>query len=319
MSRDTVIGAGSRAPVTGRTRLAAVIGHPVGHSLSPALHNAAFQALGLDWLYVAFDVAPGGGAQALSAMRALGIGGLNVTMPHKGDVAAAVDRLSPEAELLGAVNTVAWSDGVLVGHNTDGAGFLASLRADEGIDVAGARCLVLGAGGAARAVVAALAAGGAAEVVVVARRAESGAAAAALAPGVARVGTHEEVSAASIVVNATPVGMAGAGDATSIEGLPHEGLPVDGPPTGTPVDPGRLGPGQVVVDLVYDPVETALLAEASRRGARCVAGTGMLLHQAAASFRLWTHEDAPLDAMGQALRHALAGRAVGPAPPATDH
>ncbi|HWC10761.1 MAG TPA: hypothetical protein VG455_06010, partial [Acidimicrobiales bacterium] len=140
-----------------RTRVAAVIGDPVRHSLSPVLHNAAFRALELDWVYLAFEVPGGEAAAALTGMRALGIEGLSVTMPHKGDAAASVDELSAAALAVGAVNTVVpLPDGRLSGDNTDGAGFLASL-AEEGFDPAGQVCLVVGAGGAARAVVHALA------------------------------------------------------------------------------------------------------------------------------------------------------------------
>ncbi len=167
-------GPGGRRPrvITGRTRLAAVIGHPVEHSLSPALHNAGFASLGVDWAYVAFDVAPGGAVAALAGMRALGIGGLSVTMPHKEDVAAAVDVLDPAAAALRSVNTVvALRDGRLAGHSTDGDGFVASLGA-EGVAIAGRAVCVLGAGGAARSIVEALARNGAAQVVVVNRSAE---------------------------------------------------------------------------------------------------------------------------------------------------
>src|SRR5262245_21568753 len=136
-------------PITGATRVAGVIGSPVRHSLSPAMHNAAFADAGLDWRFVAFDVADGEAGQALDGMRALGIDGLSVTMPHKQAVARAVDVLSPAARALDAVNCVArLDDGRLEGLNTDGAGFVASLR-DAGINPAGMAVAVLGAGGAA--------------------------------------------------------------------------------------------------------------------------------------------------------------------------
>jgi shikimate dehydrogenase len=135
--------------LSGATRLAAVIGDPIRHSRSPAIFNAAFAAAGLDWAYLAFEVPAGGAAGALDAVRALGIEGLSVTMPHKSDVAELVDECSPQAERLGAVNCVVRRGDRLVGHNTDVAGFVASLRADAGFDPAGRRCVVLGAGGAA--------------------------------------------------------------------------------------------------------------------------------------------------------------------------
>ncbi|MEZ5141883.1 MAG: hypothetical protein R2726_05105 [Acidimicrobiales bacterium] len=173
---------------TGATRLAAVIGHPIRHSLSPMLCNAAFRAAGLDWVFVAFDVLEGRAPAALDAARALGLGGLSVTMPHKQAVAGAVDRLTDEARALDAANCVVPEGDTLVGHNTDGAGFLRSLAADAGIEPAGRRCAVLGAGGAARAIVAALGRAGAAEVVVVNRTATRGEHAATLAGEVGRTG-----------------------------------------------------------------------------------------------------------------------------------
>lgn len=300
-------GTGDAAPVgTGwepgsRTRLAAVIGDPVRHSLSPVIHNAGFRALGLDWAYVAFEVPGGSAPAALAAMRALGIEGLNVTMPHKADAAAAVDRCSPTASALGAVNTVVREGGALVGHNTDGEGFVASVRADAGLDPAGQRCLVLGAGGAARAVVRALAEAGAAEVVVAARRPGAAEVAARLAGAVGRTGTDADADRCALVVNATPVGMAGVGPAA---GGNTSGV-TGAVPTDLPLAPDRLGPGQVVVDLVYEPLVTPLVATARARGALAANGVGMLIHQAALAFRLWTGEDAPIAAMTTAVHGRL--------------
>lgn len=278
--------------ISGRTRIAAVIGEPVRHSLSPAIHNAAFQALGLDWVYVALEVAAGEGRAAVKAMRTLGLSGMSVTMPHKSDVARAVDRLSPTARALGAVNTVVPTVDGLVGESTDGEGFVNALRADEGVDPAGKRFLVLGAGGAARAVVLALADAGAKEVVVAARRPETAKACVKLAPAVTRSGGVEEAGDVDVVVNATPVGM---GAVVSMRGEPQ-----------LPVDPSRLGTGQLVVDLVYTPLVTPLVTAARERGVAAVNGVGMLIHQAALAFRLWTGEDAPLEAMSAGALAALA-------------
>lgn len=275
---------------TGRTRVAAVIGHPVRHSLSPVIHNAAFRALGLDWAYLAFDVEPARAREALEAVRVLGIHGLNVTMPHKAAVAAAVDHLSPVAASLGAVNTVVRQGDELLGDNTDGDGFLAAL-ADEGFDPSGRRCAVVGAGGAGRAVVHALARAGAADVAVVARRPEAAEAAALLG---GRPAEADAVAAADLVVNATPVGMAGVTDL-------HQEPQV-------PLDADLLHPGQLVVDLVYDPLVTPLLKAARERGAAASNGVGMLLHQAALAFEQWTGQPAPLPAMSAALLAELARR-----------
>jgi len=285
------VSGGPRAPVTGHTRVAGVIGDPVRHSLSPAILNAAFAAVGLDWVYVAFPVAAGRAADALAAMRTLDLGGLSVTMPHKAAIAALVDGLSPEAELLGAVNCVAREGDRLVGHNTDGDGFVTAVAAEAGWHPGGRRCVVLGAGGAARAVVAALARSGAAEVVVVNRSPNAARAAIAVAPSCARVGTAADIDGAELVVNATPVGMVGGPD-----------------PSGLPVDVGSLGRGHLVVDLVYHPLRTPWLDAAASRGATTLDGIGMLVHQAAMAFHLWTGVEAPIAAMRAAAVAAVGDR-----------
>ena len=276
---------GPNAP-TGSTRIAAVIGSPIRHSRSPVLVNAAFAASGLDWAFVALEVAPGDGAQAVVAMRTLGLGGLSVTMPHKHDVIAALDRLTPEAELLGAVNCIAWDDGALVGHNTDGDGLLDSLAHGQGLRPAGLACAVLGAGGAARSVIRALGAAGAADVAVINRTQDRGEAAAALAGPVGRVGTQADVAAATLVINATSVGM--GADSSDRSALP--------------VHPESIHAGQTVVDLVYLPLQTPLLALAAERGAVAVDGLGMLVHQAARAITLWTGQAPDLAAMDTAAR-----------------
>lgn len=270
----------------GTTRVAAVIGSPIGHSRSPALANAAFDAAGLDWALVAFEVAPGRAGDAIAAMRTLGLGGLMVTMPHKEDVVAALDRVTPAATALGAVNSVAWEGDELVGDNTDGPGLVRSLRLDQDLDVRGLRCVVLGAGGAARSVAWALGDAGAAEVVVVNRTADRAAVAAEVAGPVGRVGDPGDVATADVVVNATSVGMGSAETD-------------DGP---IPVDPAHLHPGQTVVDLVYQPLSTPLLRAAAAAGARPVDGLGMLVHQAALSIERWTGTPPDVVAMAAAAR-----------------
>jgi shikimate dehydrogenase len=282
-------GAPPAAVPSARTTVVGVIGDPVAHSLSPLLHNTAFDALGLDWVSVGFPVPAGSAPQAVAGMRALGIAGLSVTMPHKGAVAGLVDRLTASADRLGAVNCVAREGGDLVGDNTDGPGFLASLRRGAAFDPAGRRCVVAGAGGAARAVVLALAGAGAAEVVVVNRTPERAAAAAALAGDRGRVGAPEDAAGADLVVDATPAGMEG----TTAVGAPAV------------VDPALLGPGQLAVDLVYHPLTTPWLSAAADRGAVVLGGLGMLVHQAAAQVERWTGRTAPVDAMWQAARLAV--------------
>ena len=272
---------------SGATLAAAVIGSPVRHSLSPAIHNAAFAALGLDWVFLAFEVDGDAVPAALAGAAVLGLRGLSVTMPLKERVALAVDRLTPGAAELGAVNTVVFGPDGTTGANTDGEGFLDAL---EPWAPAGRRCAVIGAGGAARAVTRALAGAGAADVAVVNRSPDRAARAAALGAPVARVGQADDISRADLVVNATPVGMDAAPGAGRL-----------------PLDEGLLAPGQVVVDLVYHPVHTPLLVAAERRGARAVDGVGMLVHQAGHAFRAWTGCDPPLTVMEAAARRALHG------------
>lgn len=268
--------------MSGETRLCAVIGDPVRHSRSPRLHNAAYEALGLDRVYLALPVPAGRGAAAVRAIADLGIDGLNVTMPHKEDAAAACDDLSADAAALRSVNTVVRRpDGSLHGDSTDGEGFLRSL-ADAGCDPDGLRALVVGAGGAARAVTLALGRSGA-RVVVAARRPDAAARAAALAPaaGVVDLDAIDGVAAESdLVVNATPLGMAGER---------------------FPVSDSVWSARHWVCDLVYHPEVTPLLGAAGAAGARPVGGLGMLLHQAAVAFELHTGLPAPLEAMRAAL------------------
>jgi shikimate dehydrogenase len=269
------------------TRLAAVIGFPVRHSLSPAMHNAAFVELALDWVYVACEVAPGAVEWAFAGVRALGLGGLSVTIPHKEAALDAVDEVSDAARAVGAVNTVVpVGNGRLRGDNTDGAGFLASL-ADQGFDPDGRVCAVLGAGGAARAVVYALAGAGAAEVVVVNRTPARTETTATLAGAAGRVGAPADVRSADLVVNATPIGLAGSG------------------PDELPVDPELLRQGQLVVDLVPNPAVTPLMRAARARGAGDAGGLGMLVHQGALAFELWTGHPAPVEVMRAAAVRAL--------------
>jgi shikimate dehydrogenase len=287
----------------GETRVAGVIGDPIRHSLSPVVCNAAFDALGLDWVFVAFEVPDGRATEALDAMRTLGIDGLSVTMPHKGAVALHVDELTQDAAALEAVNCVARRGGSLIGHNTDGPGFLDALRLDEGWDPDGRRCVVVGAGGAARAVIRALAGAGAADVAVVNRTPARGREAARLAGQAGRVGTFADIDGAELIVNATPIGMTSVvslGDAAGGERV------TSGP---SPVPAERLGAGQLVVDLVYEPIQTPLLAAARAAGATPVGGLGMLIHQAAHALQTWTGEDPPREVMSAAALAELARRA----------
>lgn len=264
-----------------------VVGQPVEHSLSPVIHNAAFAALELDWGYFALSVAPERLADAVLAMRTLGLWGMSVTTPHKGAVVALVDDCSPAVRTLGAANCLWWRGSELVAENTDGAGFVDALRQDEGFEPRGRRFVVFGAGGAARAVIAALGTAGADEVIVVNRGRARGESAAALAGAVGRLGHAEDVRDADVVVNATTVGM-------------NDGA--------VPFDPALLGSEHLVFDLIYDPPATPLILGTRAQGAVGVNGLGMLIHQAAHAFRHWTGEDPPVEVMSAAAIAEMARR-----------
>jgi shikimate dehydrogenase len=272
--------------------IAALIGSPVGHSLSPVIHQAAFDAAGIDWRYVAFDVPAGRADEALAAMRALGIAGLSVTTPHKEQVAESVDGLAPAAATLRSVNTVvAEAGGRLIGHSTDGQGFIAALHAD-GVDVCGMHVAVIGAGAAARSVVAALDHAGAAEVVVFNRTPGKIGAVVALAPLTARPAGDEvvaELKAAELIVNATSVGF----DSNDLA-----------------IDQAVLHPEHLVADLVYHPLDTSLLRAARDAGARTFDGLGMLVHQAALQQQLWLGHLPDVTVMRAAAEAELARRAT---------
>ena len=271
-------------------RIAAVIGSPVTHSLSPAIHQAAFDAAGVSWTYTAFDITDA--AAALSAMRLLGLAGLSVTMPLKEDVAQAVDRLDPAAQVLNSVNTVSWDGGELVGSSTDGAGFVASLAA-AGVAVDGAQISVIGAGGAARSVIDALGRAGAADITVLNRTRDRAEYAASLSKA-ASVGIVSDITRADIVINATSVGMGvSIDDATDLD---------------MACDPALLRSGQVVADLVYHPLETAWIRAAADIGATTVDGLGMLVQQAALQQLQWLGTMPDTTAMRIAAEAELARR-----------
>jgi len=245
------------------------------------LHNAAFGAMGLDWVSVAFEVPQGRLPEALSGTRALGIVGLSVTHPHKDSAARTVDEQSELARTLGAVNCVTLRDGKLMGDSTDGEGFLRALRRGAGFDPEGRCCVVVGAGGAARAVVLSLARAGASDVVVVNRTRERALGAARLAGDVGRVGSERDIEDADLVVQATPLGMVGSSAEPAVE-------------------PGVFRPGQLAVDLVYRPADTPFIHAAQERGARTLGGIGMLVHQAALAIEKWTGAEAPVETMWEA-------------------
>lgn len=286
--------------VKGTTTVVGVIGWPVAHSLSPPMHNAAFAHLGLDWVYVAFPVTPEDVGRAIEGVRGLGIAGINVTIPHKAAVVPYLDEIDQTVADLGVANTIHNAAGVLKGYNTDGPGLLRSL-AESGCEVMGRRVALIGAGGAARAVATAVGRAGAASLAILNRtvaKAEELAATVQRLTGLQTVAlplnsrqAQEAVEAAEIVVDSTSVGM-----------HPHSDVP--------PVIPAEwFHSGQVVCDLTYNPRDTVLLKAARSRGAVTVDGTGMLVHQGAIAFEIWTGQPAPVEVMRRALLDALDERA----------
>ncbi len=291
----------------------AVIGDPVVHSLSPLLHNAAFDALGMDWVSVAYTVNEHECEAALDGMRALKMAGLSVTMPLKARAASLMDRLTPTAEVLGAVNCVTLSDGLLTGDSTDGEGFVASLRELCDADLHTMRCAIVGTGGAARAVAHALGVNGAGDIAIVGRSPARVDAAVAVAGTAGRAGSSDDISAVDLIVQATPVGMAGRGQGATGRGASGdrgEGITAGraGGSAGMPFDPNLLREGQLLVDLIYHPEVTPIMDAASLRGVRAANGLGMLVHQAALQIARWCEVDPPVEAMWAAVR---AGSQVG--------
>ena len=277
--------------ILGSTKVLGVIGHPVSHSLSPVMHNAAIRAMGLDYVYVPFHVRPDDLENAVRGFRAMGIAGINVTIPHKERIIAFLDEISDDAKRIGSVNTVINSGGRLRGETTDGMGFLRSAEAAWG-KIEGGRVVVLGAGGSAKAVAYALADAGC-EVVIANRTLDraieltGGLRAAFGAAGSRAVGLlgeelAEELGGADLLVNTTSVGM-------------HPDV------DGIPIPPDLLHSGLKVYDLVYNPRETALIREALARGARAMNGLSMLAHQGAVSLEMWTGVPAPVDVMAGAI------------------
>ncbi len=274
--------------ISGTTGVCGVIGDPIEHTMSPAMHNAAFLETGVDFVYAAFHVTADELGEAIRGMRALGFRGLNVTIPHKVAVMAFLDKLDPLAEKIGAVNTIVNDDGVLTGFNTDASGAMRAL-AEGGIEIDGRKIVVLGAGGASRAVSLALADGGG-RLTILNRREELDWAeelAARLSglfggeiPALELTGDNlaGALAGADLLVNTTSVGMS-----------PQMGR--------TPVDAGLLHAGLAVFDIVYNPLKTRLLQDAEAAGASTVAGIEMLAWQGALAFEKWTGRPAPAKLM----------------------
>jgi shikimate dehydrogenase len=281
-----------------KTKVFAVLGHPIGHTFSPAMHNAALAALHLDGLYCAFDVAPEALLNVLPAMRAMGLGGVNLTVPLKEVAFRGLPELDASARRLGAVNTVEFTAGGMVGHNTDGYGFLRAHEEAFGCNVKGASVFVLGSGGAGRAVALMCGEAGASAVTLgdldrdrcekVAAEIRSAFPACVVRVVQDAAGWPAAVRAAELVVQATPVGM--KADDTAL------------------LRPDAFRSGQRLLDLIYWFPETVHMAAARAGGATAANGLGMLLHQGARAFEIWTKQAAPVAAMRAALEAALAAR-----------
>jgi shikimate dehydrogenase len=279
--------------INARTQLVGLLGWPVSHSVSPTMHNAAFAERRMNWRYVPLPVHPDRIEDAVRGLRALGFRGANVTVPHKQAVMTILDRWTPSAEAIGAVNTIiVGEDGLLTGDNTDAGGFIADLRAN-GVDPQGRRVLVVGAGGSARAVVYGLAEAGASAITVLNRTVDRARSlTGAIAPYFEEVqfgavsfpdGVAALTDEADLIVNCTSLGM-----------HPHiEGLPWD--------EDLEFTPAQTVYDLVYNPASTRLLQLAAADGAKPIGGLGMLIHQGALAWERWTGEDAPVEIMRRAV------------------
>lgn len=270
---------------TARTRLLALLGHPVAHSRSPAIHTAALEAMGVDARYLAFAVAPDALGHAVDGLRAMGALGANVTVPHKRTVMAHLDAIEPAARAIGAVNTLVREGERWVGANTDAPGLVRSLE-EAGVTLDGARVWVVGAGGAARAAVAGLAEAGAGSIRVQARRAAQAAELVEdLAPLAGERLSHGPLTGAppaDLLVQATSATLESAADPEGFAAA----LPLQ-----------ALAPGATVVDLVYAPLETAALRRARQLGLRTVDGLGMLVWQAALALARWTGAEPPIDVM----------------------
>ncbi len=288
--------------LTGKTQIVGVIGWPVSHSISPPMHNAAFQKMGLDWCYIPLPVSatkPETVGDAVCGLPALGLRGANVTVPHKQTVIEHLDWLTPAAQAIGAVNTIrVEADGTLSGDNTDARGFIADLREHE-VVLAGTRVVVLGAGGSARAIVFGLAEAGCASVAILNRTVQK---AHDLAMDIraffpfCRISGHAPkdlafmASEATLIVNCTSLGMT-----PHVETTPWE-------------EAVAFRPEQVVYDLVYNPPQTRLLQKAAADGATAINGLGMLIWQGAIAFERWTGQLPPVDIMRTAVEAIFAQR-----------
>jgi shikimate dehydrogenase len=278
--------------INAATRLCAVLGSPVAHSASPAMHNAAFAALGLNWRYLAFEVNPKNLRAAIEGAKTMSFAGINLTVPHKLLALEMMDELDVSAKIWGAVNTIKFQNGRAVGFNTDADAIVTSLREDLKIELRGAKILLLGAGGAGRTAALKLASENVAELFLVNRTEEKADAIAGEIierfPSV-KVSVGHPKTNVDLILNATSLG-----------------LKADDP---SPLDESQFSLKQTraVYDMIYRPAKTRLLAAAKKSGCKTANGLGMLLHQGAKAFKIWTGKPAPLDVMRRALEQNIYG------------
>jgi shikimate dehydrogenase len=282
------------APINAATRLCAVLGSPIRHSASPAMHNAAFAALGLNWRYLAFEVDPKNLRAAIACARAMNFAGLNLTVPHKLLAVDMVDKLDVSAKVWGAVNTIRFDERGATGFNTDADAIVTSLRDDLQVELRGAKVLLLGAGGAGRTAALKLAAENVAELFLVNRTASK---AEEIAGEIKRQFPSVKVSVGypktevDLLLNATSLGLK-SGD-------------------GSPLDEKQFSLKQAAAayDMIYQPAETKFLTAAKAAGCRVANGIGMLVHQGAKAFEIWTGKSAPVDVMRRAVEQSVYGLA----------
>ena len=286
--------------ISGKTRVCGVIGDPIEHTLSPTIHNAAFNHLKLDFVFLAFRVEAAGLENAMRGMRGLGIHGLNVTMPHKSTVTDYLDEVDSTVKFLGAANTILNKDGKLSGFNTDGFGALKALR-ENGIELSGKKVLLLGTGGAAKAIAYSLAKE-VGELAILNRAADK---AAELAETLGRP-LNKKIVGGAISPNAIAKNLQDSDvliNATSVGMHPEANQSI--------VMPRWLKSDLTVMDIVYNPVETKLARDAKAAGAKVISGVEMLIYQGAASFEIWTGHSAPIDVMRRAALNKLSSAGAG--------
>ena len=281
--------------ITGQTKIVGIIGDPIKHSRSPQIHNAAITALGLDYVYVPFHVQPDTLGVAIEGFKAANVVGINVTIPHKQNVISYLDEVSREATLIGAVNTLIFKDGGIIGENTDAPGFRQAMQ-EEGLDVPqGGSAVIIGAGGSARAIVVALALAGVGTICIANRT---------VSRAVALATDLSDKTDASIygiglddpkLSNAVGMSQLIVNTASTSMDISHPLL----------IDPEWLAPQSIVYDIVYTPPETRLLQAAVEKGCHTIGGLGMLVHQGAIAFEKWTGVNPPVETMRQALQGAF--------------